>query len=118
MKELSTVVSVHHIILNRDYKFLSDKFILNPTSSDSDAGQLFDCSISPVVELPDQNTMLTFTRPQSCIVSLTDSQGNNYKIGSKDIPAKVSISPYLNSATLTVSCKQSTSPFVGQTLPD
>lgn len=118
MKELSTVILVHHIILNRDYKFLSDKFNLNPTSLDSDAGQLFDCSLSPVVELPDKNTMVTFTRPQSCIVTITDSQGDNYKIGSKDIPAKVSLSPYLNSATLTISCKQSTSPFVGQALPD
>lgn len=112
MKELSTIIRVHHLGLNKDYEFFADKFTFEPTASDNDAGMLYDCSLTKTIELPEADTLLQFYQPQSCIVTFTDSAGSKIKEGSTDIPARVSINPYLSSAQIVIDCRQIQSPYL------
>ena len=112
MKELSTLIKVHHIKMNKDFTFLADKFSFEPTSSDNDAGILFDCSLNKTIELPPSNVLSFFSSPQSCIISFTDSSLREIKVGSVYLPARVSINPYLNAAKININCKQTQSPFI------
>lgn len=112
MRELSTIIRVHHLGLNKDYEFFADKFTFTPTASDSDAGISYDCSLQKTIELPGADSLRQFSQPQRCIVTFTDSSGRNIKVGSADIPARISVNPYLSAAQITISCRQINSPYI------
>lgn len=112
MKEISTVIRVHHIALNEDYVFLADKFDFEPTMSDSDAGTLHDCSLTKTIEKPTVIEARRFTQPQNCIISFIDSSGKVFNVGTVDIPARVSINPYLSAAKILIDCRQPQSPYI------
>lgn len=112
MRELSTIIRVHHLRLNKDYEFFADKFTFEPTTSDNDAGMLYDCSLTKTIELPEVDTLHQFSQPQSCIVTFTDSSGRNIKVGYTDIHARVSVNPYLSAAQIVIDCRQIQSPYL------
>lgn len=112
MKEITGVVNVHHLALDTDYQFIADKFTFEPSVSDNDAGQLFDCSMNKTIELPERQVLKTFATPQSCIITLTATDGTTVLIGSKSEPARVHINPLVRMAEIYVSCSQTRSPYI------
>ena len=58
------------------------------------------------------DTLREFSTARSAIVYLCDSSEKNIEIGTDDIPALVSISANLNTATLKISSKILQSPFL------
>jgi hypothetical protein len=100
MKEITGLVKVHHINSDEDYSFIADKFVFEPQVSDSDAGQLFDCSLTKTIELPERNVLKLFATPQSCIVTLIATDQSTVQIGTTNIHARVHINPLVRSAEL------------------
>ena len=114
MKELSVVLKVKPVrkMKKDEYVFWADHFSFVPTNSDSTPGRLFDCSQNIAIETPDIETLKEFECERSVIVRLRDSSGNEIAVGTEDIPALLSISANLNTATLRISCKMIHSPFI------
>ena len=85
MKELSIQIKVYPVSNMRQdvYRFMADEFEFTPVPESSEAGRCF-----------------------------TDTRHRSFRIGDKKIPAIVSISPNLNSATLKIECKMLSSPLL------
>jgi hypothetical protein len=113
MRELSIYLRVKPIgrMKKEEYHFLADPFSFVPTIAESASGKLFDCSKDITIETPDVDTLREFSTVRSAIVYLRDSSESDVVIGTNDIPALVSISANLNTATLKISCKMLSSPF-------
>lgn len=114
MNELSIVLKVNPVgkMKKDEYQFLADPFSLVPTIADSASGKLFDCSKDIVIETPETDVLREFSCARFAIVRLRDSSENDIVIGTKEIPALVSISANLNNSTLKISCKMLNSPYV------
>ena len=95
-----------------EYRFLADPFSFATSITDSVSGKLFDCSKDITIEIPDVDTLREFSTARSAIVYLRDSLEKDIVIGTDDIPALVSISANLNTATLKISSKMLHSPFL------
>lgn len=113
MKELSITLRVKPIgkMKKKEYHFLADPFSFIPTIADSASGKLFDCSKDLTIETPNVDTLREFSTSRFAIIYLRDSSEKDIMIGTEDIPALVSISANLNTATLKISCKMLHSPF-------
>ena len=113
MRELTITLRVKPTgkMKKEEYRFLADPFSFTPSITDSVSGKLFDCSKDITIETPDVDTLREFSTARSAIY-LCDSLEKNIAIGTDDIPALVSISANLNSATLKISCKMLYSPFL------
>lgn len=113
MKELSVILRVKPVrkMKKEEYIFFADYFSFIPANADSNSGKLFDCSQSITIETPDIDTLKEFECERYAIIYLQDSSGKDIMIGTEDIPALVSISANLNTATLKISCKMLHSPF-------
>ena len=108
MKELSVRIQVQPVksMRKESYKFMtSDYFTFLPSLTTSSAGTVYVCDLEVNIDKPDTDDF-------SCIVNFTDSTGNTIKIGTDDIPAKVIISPNLNTAALKIQCSMLTSPLI------
>lgn len=114
MRELTITLRVKPTgkMKKEEYRFLSDPFSFTPSITDSVSGNLFDCSKDITIETPDVDTLREFSTARSAIVYLCDSSEKNIAIGTDDIPALVSISANLNTATLKISSKMLHSPFL------
>ena len=93
------------------YRFIADEFSLAPTIENSSAGNLFNCSTDIVIDRPDNDTHQDFASVRLVTVQLADSSIGKVVFGNNDLPAIVSICPYLNSARLKIECKMLQSPF-------
>lgn len=100
------------------YEFVADEFTFDPSYTKENGGAYWDCGKTFVVDLPDSDTMDAFDVPRFCTISLSALRGRGekatvkeYKIGSGGIPAMVSLTPHLNKARLTLSCKMLTNPL-------
>lgn len=113
MKELSIVLKVKPVrkMKKEEYVFFADSFSLVPSNTDSASGRLFDCSKDITIETPDIDTLKEFECERYAIIHFRDSSENDIAIGTEDIPALVSITANLNTATLKISCKMLRSPF-------
>lgn len=114
MKELSIILRVKPVrkMKKEEYRFFADPFSFAPAIADSTSGKLFDCSKDITIETPDVDTLREFSISRYAVVYLRDSSEKNITIGSDEIPALVSISANLNTATLKISCKMLHSPFL------
>lgn len=114
MRELTITLRVKPtgIMKKDEYHFLADPFSFTPSITDSISGKLFDCSKDVTIEIPDADTLREFSSTRFAIVYLRDSLERDIAIGTDDIPALVSISANLNTATLQISCKMLHSPFL------
>lgn len=113
MKELSINILVTPCTKMRkeSYRFIADEFSLAPTIENSSAGNLFNCSTDIVIDRPDKDTLQEFASGRKVTVQLTDTSNGKVVLGNNDLPAIVSICPYLNSARLKIECKMLQSPF-------
>ncbi len=113
MKELSIIISVTPVgKMNKgNYTFISDPFSFSPVIESTSAGNLFNCDKDITIELPDRDTIKEFQPGRSAIVSFRDTSGRAITIGTQEMPATLSISPNLNSATLILKCKMLHSPL-------
>ena len=113
MKELSIniVVTPCTTMRKESYRFIADEFSLAPTIENSSAGNLFNCSTDIVIDRPDKDTLQEFASGRKVTVQLTDTSNGKVVLGNNDLPAIVSICPYLNSARLKIECKMLQSPF-------
>lgn len=115
MKELSVRIQVHPVKAMRkeSYEFMtSDYFTFVPTLSISAAGHVYVCDLEVNIDKPVPDDIIDFSIFRSCIVKFTDSTENPIKIGTEEIPAKVIISPNLNTAVFKIQCSMLSSPLV------
>lgn len=115
MKELSVRIQVQPVksMRKQSYNFTtSDYFTFLPSLTTSSAGTVYVCDLEVNIDKPDTDDLIDFSIIRSCIVNFTDSAGNLIKIGTDDIPAKVIISPNLNTAALKIQCSMLTSPLI------
>lgn len=114
MRELSIQIKVYPVNKMRQdiYRFTADEFDFTPISEMSEAGRCFNCNKDIVVSLPPSNVMSDFASGRFAIVEFTDTRHRNIRIGDNKIPAIVSISPNLNTATLKIECKMLKSPLL------
>jgi hypothetical protein len=114
MKELSIHIKVYPVTRMRQdvYRFMADEFDFIPVPESSEAGRCFNCNKDINISLPPSGVMKDFLAGRFCIVEFTDTRHRIFRIGDKKIPAIVSISPNLNSATLKIECKMLSSPLL------
>lgn len=115
MKELSVRIQVQPVksMRKESYQFMSsDYFTFVPMLSISAAGSVYVCDLEVNIDKPVSDDMIDFSIFRSCIVNFIDSAGNPIKIGTEDIPAKVIISPNLNTAVFKIQCSMLTSPLI------
>lgn len=114
VKELSIQIKVYPVNQMRQdiYRFTADEFTFAPVPEDSEAGRCFNCSKDITIDIPPADTMRDFGLGKFAIVEFVDTEYRSIRIGDNKIPAIVSISPNLNSATLKIQCKMLKSPFL------
>lgn len=114
MKELSIIISVTPIanMKKSSYTFIADPFDFSYTIEKTNAGNCFNCDKDITIELPDSDIIHEFSTTRRVIVHLRDSSNRIINLGTTDIPALVTIVPYLNTATLNIVCKMLRSPFI------
>jgi hypothetical protein len=105
-KEFSIVVTfVPSGAMNQEqYVFLAEEFSFEPVASDNASGTSFNCDKELVISRPDSSILREFSIFRSGILYFRDTSGNSYGVGDADIPARVCLSPQLNSARLTMKC--------------
>ena len=113
MKELS--IQIRLLPANAsspaEVSLLADQVSLQPSLESNDYGTIFNLDNDIIVERPSSETISQFSIERSVIVEIRDTDGKVYEIGTKDIPARVLIAPYLNRAILKITCKMLSSPF-------
>ena len=114
MKELSIIISVTPIanMKKSSYTFIADPFDFSYTIEKTNSGNCFNCDKDITIELPDSDIVHEFSTTRRVIVHLRDSSNRIINLGTTDIPALVTIVPYLNTATLNIVCKMLRSPFI------
>ncbi len=114
MNEFSIHINVYPIarMLHTVYKFEADFFDYDPTPEDSSAGKCYNCDKDIYISLPTSSVLKDFSSPKYAIIEISTTNGKKYKIGSNQIPALVSLTPHLNTATLHVKCKMLHSPLI------
>lgn len=114
MKELSIVISVTPIrkMKKPSYTFMADPFDFSYTIEKTSSGNCLNCDKNITIELPDSDIIREFSVSRQVIVHLRDSSDRIINIGTTDIPASITIIPYLNTATLGIVCKMLRSPFI------
>lgn len=94
------------------YRFTADEFTFSPLQESTDAGRCLNCNKDITIDLPPLDVTAEFLPGRFAIVEFTDTKHHNIRIGDRKLPAIVSISPNLNSATLKIECRMLRSPFV------
>ena len=113
MKEFSNLLLVTPVegSSQEPFQFIADHFDYQPESSDEDPGISWNCDHVFVIERPDDEVIRFFCIPRSCILTLRDSAGYSFHIGTSDIPARVNITSHLYRCQLVVSCKMLSNPL-------
>lgn len=125
MKELINIIEVYPITsLPGDFSFsdigsgslpshrlVSDGFSFEPQLDESSAGILYNCDKEITVDTVDNSTYKKLCIPTSAIILFRDTTGNKIFIGTKEIPAKVYLSAYLQKTKFTIKCKMLKSPY-------
>lgn len=109
MKELSTIVEICPLNEPTPFRFLVDNFNIEPILEESASGILYNCDKELYTD--DAKPTNRFTTPVSSIVILKDTAGNEIRIGTSTIPAKVMIQPYHNRRRINIKCKMLHSPY-------
>lgn len=110
MKEFSTKIEVTPIG-QEAFLFFSDAFHFNPLTQENESGLVYNCNKSFTIEKSPAHIGKIFEQPIPCKVCLFTLENEIITIGTPDIPAFVTITPHLNTATLSVKCLMCTSPL-------
>lgn len=114
MKEFSNLIRVKPLSFGNgeELTLVADRVELSPSTDESEAGVLMNCNATITCDRPGDASILDIFRiPRECIVTVRDSDRQEYQIGSSSIPARVILIPFLNKVNLQISCKQVASPF-------
>lgn len=114
MKELSIQIKVHPVTKMRQevYHFTAEEFEFSPLAEISEAGCCFNCDKDIVISLPPSEVTREFMSGRLAVVEFADTKRRVFRVGDKRIPAIVSVSPHLNTATLRIECKMLQSPLL------
>lgn len=105
MLDFSNLITVAPLEGNATFDFFVDEFVsYAPTTSDDAAGTCWNCDRTWIIDLPSSAVLLFFSIYRSAIITIR-SHGRTFTIGTKDIPAKVMISPNLAKAQVIMTCK-------------
>ena len=114
MKEFNSTIRVtlFHDTETSPFTLHADHFDFEPVSGNDAGGQYWDCSRDFIVDRPSDyiRWLLRYARIGS--VSISDSQGNVYTIGSIELPARIHLSAHLDKCRLHVSCKMLVNPLL------
>lgn len=113
MKEFTSLITVELLdgTNGKHFDVFADHFEFSPVASEDDNGRLWNCDKTFVIDLPDAATQRLLQVTRSAILTLNVVRGTPVRLGTRDIPARVRISPHLNKAQLIVSCKMLESPI-------
>lgn len=114
MRELSIQIKVYPIAKMRQdtYFFTADDFSFTPVPEDLEAGRCFNCNKDITIDLPESDVCRDFSYGRFAIIEFRDTRSRKFRVGDNKIPAIVSISPNINSATLKIECKMIKSPLL------
>lgn len=106
MKEFTSLIQVKPVGSTDTTiaKFMADHFDFTPSSADDEAGTSWNCDKTFVIDKPSDSEMQRFHVPRNAIVTLKDSTGTQYDIGSDEVPARVQIVGHLQKAQLILTC--------------
>ena len=110
MREFTNLVTVE-LLTGATYEFLADRVDFDPAFQDEEGGPLWDCSQTFVVDEPDDLSLEAFAWPRLATVTLKDSKQQTYQIGTREVPARVSLQRHLQRARLTVDCQMVSDPL-------
>jgi hypothetical protein len=124
MKEFSNIISVYPIAdlatenpkpwdsdVIGTHSFQADDFVLDPTSTITEVGIIFDINKDFPITTPSAAEITCFSYPVKSIVVLRDTSGIKYTIGSPRVPATVYIQKGLQKSRLLLVAKLLESPF-------
>jgi hypothetical protein len=114
MKEFSN--RIHILLSDNSYvgpilSLLVDEFKFIPTPELSDAGILFNCDLTLYLSNPVEDVLLALKREKTGIITLFDTLGGEYPIGSSSIPARIHLIEHLNRSILYIRCFMTTNPL-------
>lgn len=94
------------------FDLMADKpFFLEFTADSDDAGTYWNCKKQIVVDMPDAVTRRFFRFQRSCKIEVWDNRGACHTIGYEEMPARVLLSPMLQTATLSIECEMPWNPL-------
>lgn len=113
MRELSIFIKVIPLRsgAGTNYDFIADEFDFVPQPEDTDAGRCYVCDKDIVCQPVSSDVIRAFEGGIWAKVRFKDTHGRVYTIGTDTVPAMVSLSPNLNTLTLQVRCRMTTSPL-------
>lgn len=88
-----------------------EPFDLEFTADSDDGGTYWNCRKQIVCDPPDAVVRQFFRYERSCQVKVWDNSGACHVIGDSNMPARVILSPMLQSATLTIACEMIRNPL-------
>ncbi|MGL5958488.1 MAG: hypothetical protein ACRCZZ_07865 [Phocaeicola sp.] len=107
MNEFSNIIQVIPVFGNMrldSYLFHADAFSIAPVKSEGSGGIKFDYSTEVVIDKPDFITIQEFSQVRSVVIAVKDSRGSTHYFGNNEIPARVSITSFLQKCRLKIEC--------------
>ena len=86
-------------------------FDLDIQADSDDNGTYWQLDRHITVDMPTAATLEFFRYGRSCQVQLWDTQGNTFVLGTTGIPAKATLSAFLNKADLQLHCELLNNPL-------
>jgi hypothetical protein len=86
-------------------------FSLDIQADSDDNGTYWKLDRHITVDMPTPATLEFFRYGRSCQVQLWDTQGNTFVLGTTGIPAKATLSAFLNKADLQLHCELLNNPL-------
>lgn len=86
-------------------------FSLDIQADSDDNGTYWQLDRHITVDMPTAATLEFFRYGRSCQVQLWDTQGNTFVLGTTGIPAKATLSAFLNKADLQLHCELLNNPL-------
>lgn len=123
MKEFGNIISVYPISeldanqapwltdLYGNHFFSAESFIYDPQENDQDAGVLFDCDKTFIIDTPSRVAISIFSYPVKSILVVSDTDGNKYPIGSIKMPGTVLIQKGIQKSRLIFKYQGVLNPF-------
>ena len=94
------------------FDLMADKpFFLEFTADSDDAGTYWKCQKTIIIDMPDAPTCRFFHCQRSCQIQVWDNSGACHTIGYDGMPARVLLSPMLQTATLSIESEMPWNPL-------
>lgn len=103
MKQFSQHISILPVgqTVTDPFDLMSDQsFELEFRADNDDQGTYWQCDKTITIDTPPATALRFFQFVRQCIVTVKDSRGTTYRIGSEEMPVRTFISNQLNTAQL------------------